>query len=578
MINLVTPIVLGIMNNYNNKQNLLNMKKCHFIAQLSNFLLLIFLFTLIFSSCEKQQIEIPEPTTNQPDEMIKLGKKLENPFTVVNVKKAYNNLVSQGIVKSGLEITATHQYVRLLPSDMEQYDMLEADTLNVMFDYPLDYEIFEGGTYYFDPELDPQENPFTWQYVVIPIDKPIPPVKAEKIAEIVLDISAMKNTDAYTADLWDMIETEALRITGNLLTEESTTKSRWRPSGTNTAWDDMLNRQIPLQGAKVRARWWFFWNIGITNADGYFEVDGTFKGGRKVNYTIIWERADWDIVGFNFEFFGWWQAYYNGPEQNTAWNLAIGSATDTDRSLRYATIHRALIHYFFSDRLGLKKPYDPAWYQWKLKVGYSHNAGTSNAIPYLTIYGRPHAEVYGRSSGSSTWRKTYDIFATTIHEVAHASHYDLIGRYSFSEAWNNRDTRIVVESWAEAVEWGLTNQAYNALGHQYNNSTARNYNHSAGLQWWNRSLVNSSDPTDNDRFYTPLYIDMVDNINQRQTYGGNTNYPNDNVTGYTFSLLEDKVLRHTYGLTSLRTKMKANKPSGVTDAQIDALIDSYSNL
>lgn len=138
MINQVAPILLGIMNNYNNKQNLLNMKKCHFIARLSNFLLLIFLFTLIFSSCEKQEIEITEPTTNQPDGMIKLGKKLENPFTVENVKKAYNNLVSQGIVKSGLEITATHQYVRLLPSDMEQFDMLEADTLNVMFDYPLD--------------------------------------------------------------------------------------------------------------------------------------------------------------------------------------------------------------------------------------------------------------------------------------------------------------------------------------------------------------------------------------------------------------------------------------------------------
>lgn len=100
MINQVALILLGIMNNYNNKQNLLNMKKCHFIARLSNFLLLIFLFTLIFSSCEKQQIEITEPTTNQPDGMIKLGKKLENPFTVENVKKAYNNLVSQGIVKS----------------------------------------------------------------------------------------------------------------------------------------------------------------------------------------------------------------------------------------------------------------------------------------------------------------------------------------------------------------------------------------------------------------------------------------------------------------------------------------------
>ncbi|MDP2423037.1 MAG: hypothetical protein Q8M23_01705, partial [Bacteroidales bacterium] len=510
-------------------------------------LILLLLFGLF--SCQKDAtVEISStinPQNNHKPGMMVLGKKLENPYTVANMNKAYENLVSAGILKSGLEITATHIYIRYLPAnqqelyDFETYllthlseselELLENEVGLYLFDYPLDYEIEEGGNYYYDPQLPP--GGITWQYAAIPVDLNMPSVNYEVIDSLYLNNpnggASLKSGVGLDPKIWDLLETEALTIAGdphaNITGDPGLKNSSWTPSGRIRVFDDILGQQIPLNGVKVRARRWFITHSGVTDSIGSFSVNGTFPSGRPANYSIIWERADWDIVAMNFELLGWWQAYFNGPKQTAPWNLDISS----DKSLRYATIHRALHRYFYQQRLGLKTPYNPAWYQWKMKVGYSHNAGTSNAIPYLTTYGRPHAEVYGCSSGG-TWRSTNTIFALTIHEVAHVSHYDLIGRFSFSELWANANTRIIPESWAEAVEWGLTNLEYNTLGNRFNNTAAMNYNHNHGLQFWNTSGL---------RDYTPMFIDLIDNINQRLTHGGgSTTFPPDDVTGYSFNV------------------------------------------
>jgi hypothetical protein len=49
----------------------------------------------------------------------------------------------------------------------------------------------------------------------------------------------------------------------------------------------------------------------------------------------------------------------------------------------------------------------------------------------------------------------------------------------------------------------------------------------------------------------------------------------DNVSGYTIVGIESTFLKHVYGLSSLRSQLKANKPASVTDAQIDQLIDQF---
>ena len=108
-----------------------------------------------------------------------LGKKLENPYSVENMRKALKNLQkSSSTANKGLsndfEITTTHLYIRFKPKDEEELNLLQKDTTLILFDHPLDYEISEEGDFYQDPEI-PDELP-TYQYTSVEVDKKLPNV------------------------------------------------------------------------------------------------------------------------------------------------------------------------------------------------------------------------------------------------------------------------------------------------------------------------------------------------------------------------------------------------------------------
>ncbi|MFN8844493.1 MAG: hypothetical protein ACK5WV_12890, partial [Chryseotalea sp.] len=69
------------------------------------------------------------------------------------------------------------------------------------------------------------------------------------------------------------------------------------------------------------------------------------------------------------------------------------------------------------------------------------------------------------------------------------------------------------------------------------------------------------------------FIDIVDNHNQVGRFNGTA--ITDNVQGYTLANIESGFLKHVYGFSSLREKLKDNKPAGVTDAQIDELLNQF---
>lgn len=50
---------------------------------------------------------------------------------------------------------------------------------------------------------------------------------------------------------------------------------------------------------------------------------------------------------------------------------------------------------------------------------------------------------------------------------------------------------------------------------------------------------------------------------------------NDQVYGYNIATIETTILPNVGGLASLSTQLKAHKPSGVTNTQIDLLIGFY---
>ena len=294
----------------------------------------------------------------------------------------------------------------------------------------------------------------------------------------------------------------------------------------------------------VRARRWFTTHKGYTNSIGYYSCDGRFR--RDANYSIKWERKYWDIRSGT-----WGQAYYNGPKKRGNWNLNITSG----KSLHYATIHRAAYRHFYGNNLGMHRPYGSANNRWK--ICYYDKSGTGDFWGNTGSPGGilPDIRIYG-NSGSS--KPASHVFRTTAHEFGHAAHCANMGNIQFWQV-----SKIIYESWADAVEWALTNQEYKELGTTYNRSVVNNLN----KQSW---------PYAGDsKGYTSLFIDLVDNYNQSTRNTTSRTYPNDNVTGYTMSNLSRNIVPKSYGLSSLKSKLKANKPSGVTDTQIDELFKRY---
>lgn len=241
---------------------------------------------------------------------------------------------------------------------------------------------------------------------------------------------------------------------------------------------------VPVSGAKVKARRWFTTHHGITGTNGNFTCDGSFSGN--VNYSLDFERYDFEIRD------GWLStATINGPQNKKgAWNLQIYDAEPRF----WATIFRAASHYYFNDIHGLRRPPQNAFWNTQLKIrahyenSANYNGYHSPALRFLGLGSAIH--IYNPE------RQTCDIYGTTIHELAHASHWNM----SSGGDYTNCDD-IVAESWARGVQWELTGMIYAGYTPSY-----------SGV-------------------YTGVVQDMIDDINGY-----------DQVTGYTIKQIEDALL------------------------------------
>lgn len=102
------------------------------------------------------------PDLNNGDIPIILGQQLVNPYSVTLMQQAINILYS-----GNYPISATHLYVKFLPSDLEQFLLLEETEDLELQDFPMDYEILQDGDYYQDPSFGTED--LGWIYTVVPI-------------------------------------------------------------------------------------------------------------------------------------------------------------------------------------------------------------------------------------------------------------------------------------------------------------------------------------------------------------------------------------------------------------------------
>jgi len=546
---------------------------------------LLLLCSSIFFSCRKEFTEKSQ-TSSEPisysdismitgpgsEDNMEFAAQTPNPYTLPNMQAALDSLALRNELQCDItkfQIRATHKYIKFKPVDSIQFGLLIQDTSLILFDYPMDRRITKGGTYYRDPNvLEGQPN---YQWTCVNIDKALPTgIPYDIISDLYIPEEDPNLIQYYNTEFDHCITLlidEALKRTGNYDTSNYyggmtsggdlvsiKLPTKWTPSGRIRLSDDVLSNNTGLRGVKARAHRWFEVREQLTDANGNFNVGHQFR--YPVDYSIKWERNDFNIRSGRHG-----QAYFNGPHQRGDWNLDIVN-NNNFVSWFYGQVHRGAFDYYYNNTLGIESPPKNGFLGSRIAIGVLNKKGRAFFRKENRNWVGPEIYMYTSEedgNGNISIPSSLRLYETIIHELAHASHFNL-------SHWHFRNSAdMVQESWAVGVAWSFARLKYtNAMS----------------LQWLR--LQSDTDEFDvvhwGERQYTPLVIDLIDNINQRTSNGsGNTDFPIDNVTGFTIATIED-ALTQRRTMDAWRDELKANKPSGVTDAQIDELFANYTPL
>ncbi|MCY1636726.1 hypothetical protein, partial [Marinifilum sp. D737] len=416
------------------------------------YMVAILAVILVIAACQKEDDISPHNIKNEPlaDNAIKLGKKLENPYTVENMQKAYDNLKKDNKLKSSFQIQTTDLYVRFLPKDSTELNTLEADSL-FLFDYPLDYEIEQVEYLGEELELKPKEE--NWYYTSVPVNYEFPDIQYEILANLFLPPEDDQESETKAISLWHDLEDEALKITGNYEVPEPDEISdshvkrshKHRPQGYVRVMDTYKDKYVGVEKVRVRTRRWFKYGRDYTDSNGYYSVNRRYR--RSVHYCVFFKNQ----IGFKIRARAmsiWKAKHHVGKHNRRGYDINIGTGS---RAWRFATLNNAVAKYWsLCDRFGIQKPHS------NLRLVAKNASKGNSATPMLKhvwgAYGfRPKSGIaslfykfgfIGVSYLANTFfrlclpdivvtshsdKGTDKVYLTAFHELAHASHFKKVG-------------------------------------------------------------------------------------------------------------------------------------------------------
>lgn len=307
-----------------------------------------------------------------------------------------------------------------------------------------------------------------------------------------------------------------------------------------------------MEGVRVQARRWFIWYNARPDYNGFYRMSRRLK--RPCNYSI-WFATGTFGVRHNLVNTTFW---INGPKITGDWNYDLNNSYQ-----RFAGhVFRGAYRYHAKDIGDLQRPWIPFKRQvYVAKDGYKDWSGVNwIVLPVIRI-----ARYETKNGGEYD---SDEIFSTTCHETGHTSHV-LRMNGGVIQYW--QVSGQLQESWPVAIEWYLSHIEYSGRGianygkWDYHPINAPQYPNDQAYQYWTLNL---------SKEYTSLYINLTDRENDKTIWFLNGS-PDDQVAGYTLPFIEQKILKHSYGLSSLGTQLMSNKPSGVTDTQIKLLLSYY---
>lgn len=511
----------------------------------------IALVVCLMASCNKEELQTVEPqpaALAETDTLrpIKLGKKLENPYSVKNMRMAYVNLKKKmdqnqktygsQILKDSSEITTTDYYVKFWVENDGQKQLLLADSLNLS-EVPLDVEIEQEGDYYVDEKTEIKEA--QWLYASVVKDYQFPDgISYEKVEDLFLVEPSSTEEESGEDDskittiagktgiskkfLFDL-EDEALRLTGNF--EDSAgveaDKSKKTPQGYVKVYNTVTKKMDPVVGVKVKTRRWFKWAKGWTNSSGYYKVNRGYR--RDVRYTVVFKNTK----GFKI-----WPSFLSvsasryraGKHSRYGHNINFHTSSV---GWRWATVNNAVLRYFaLCNQLGIGLP--PS----NLRIAVTGGSGASSTPMLRRVWGyfgfNTHSQVASFLSNISgvTWssngvallikyalpdviikgnskKGTMRVSSLVFHELGHASHFRKVG----SGYWTRYINYII---------------SYGRIGDPYSDGHGKNAEVCGIGEMWGNYLsavmIDMEFPNNNNYFdkdedwYNPGFLEDVDNL------------------------------------------------------------------
>lgn len=469
-----------------------------------------------------------------------------NPYAVSTMRDAFIELKDAGELPADADVDdyvyTSHLYVKFSPESDEQVDALMADSTMILYTHPIDNEMTAENDEY---TIRPEEGDTTTLhfYTAVPSDKVLPTDIPYTILEELYIPDECSGDNAsprmktvsgvdISENIINTLVDRSFQLAGDIIfvdpigpqnggsdAEQMSNQytELWRPAGNISAYDDIVDGPVPLQGIKVRARRWFTTHTGVTDANGDFVCDGRFK--RPAVYSFKWSGESWVIRDGAIL-----PAYYNGPKKLGDWNLYITGGY----SLSYSAIHRAAYRWYHGNVQGLTRPEYPR----REIISYFHSSnGNTNGDYNRQIWDGFlfDIRIWGKDYRNEI-RPVSRIFTTSCHELGHAAHYR-----NNNERYEDSGT-FIRESWARCIEYLMAKQEYSekdALDRLYITDTIRiqqiidNHIYEHETYWMTPDLAYNYQAWDTNTQpnYTPIFIDLIDNFNQNEYYHLKVNEP-----------------------------------------------------
>ncbi len=406
-------------------------------------------------------------------------------------------------------ITPTHYALKLYPRDESELNELllmndtfvsyipfsysyvpTDDTINLSSAMDPEMVYSEEVRYYVDKESAQGRQPLPVLYARWDALKPLP---AKYDYEI-----------EYEACLPSAVKTDTLSF-GQSIANSLRGSSFRTVSGYVKDYDDLLDRYVPVSNVKVRITYGLSSIEAYTNSSGYFMITGNINDN--ANVQIIYENSQWRIS--NSSLFT-----YITTKGTVSDIWGTGTYHVFYENSVASVLHRGA-HFFFNGNHGITTP--ASSYSLRINMISSGEPGSFTA----SLLSTPWIEVTVASYNNDA-----DYVDNVLHELGHFNHYQINnGFLGYADVH-----KLIKESYAEFIAWHMCWEYYKGLNSGMIESNWRLYLSSPNQLWKKTESLDLG-------CYSPLFIDLVDNENQKVSYGNQ--YNNDLISGISPSNMPD---------------------------------------